>query len=289
MARQIGIVVVVVALIALLAAVIFPVFAQAKQSAKGASRLSEYKRRMLEAEIQADEAKATLVSNPIQVRSVIRKAELTVMVDDIDKAEAKMEQLVQTAGGYVENASGWELASPAPSLKVTSRVPEKAFDSVLGEFEKLGRRTTKSISAQDVTEQIVDMDARMKTMLIQEEAYRRMLRNVTHLADSIALQDRLMSLREQIESIQGQRKSLASLAEMSTIELTFEQRSSPEVVAASDPNWGGDAWNSALSAATGTFHFLGVAVIWLAVFSPFVLLALAPYFLAQRLRKRQAG
>ncbi|MFI5387912.1 MAG: DUF4349 domain-containing protein [Fimbriimonadales bacterium] len=286
MARQILIILLVVAVCAIIAAVFFPVFAQSKSAAKRTAALSEYKQRAIAAEIKADDAKATLASYTQQARAVIRKAQLTVMVESLDRAETGVKDIVAHVGGYIENTEGWDLASPTPSLKISGRIPQQSFDATLAQFEKLGQRTAKTISTDDVTEQIVDMDARLKTMLAQEDVYRGMLRQVKSVRDAIQMQEQLMKLREEIESMAAQRKSLAGQAEMSSIEVTLDQKANPLVAASVDPNWGGDAWNGAVSAAATTFRGIGVMAIWLAVFSPLWLAPCLIVFAVYRVRKR---
>lgn len=285
MARQIALILLGGLLAVVLAAIFFPVFAQSKQAAKRTAALSEYKRHVLEANMQAGEAKATLASYSAPTRSVIRKADLTLMVDHLDDSERSVKALIARIGGYVENASGWDLASITPSMKIMARVPEPSFEGALTDLERLGQRTAKSITAEDVTEQIVDMDARLKTMLTQEEVYRGMLRKVNTIGDATHMQDTLMKLREDIESMTAQRKSLATQAAMSTIEVTLTQKANA-AAASSDPNWVSDAWNSAVSAATAAFHLLAVVGIWLAVFSPIWLAPCVIAFLVYRMRKR---
>lgn len=288
MARQIAIVIGLALLIGVLAAVFFPVFAQAKQSAKKSAAIASFKKLQLDATAHETDAHAQLASYIPQARSVIRNGRISLAVKELDQAETQLRAVVQRLNGYIEGSDGYDLAADAPTVTVKLRVPADRFDAAFIEIEKLGRRTSKSIFTDDVTEEIVDMDARMKTMLAQEEGYRKMLVGAHTVNDSVILQDRLMKLREEIESIAAQRKSLAGQAEFSLIEVTLDQKANPAAVAASDPEWGSDAWGSAASAMAATCRGLGVVAIWLAVFSPiWALPALAAFALHRMRRNRQ--
>jgi len=212
---------------------------------------------------------AKLVSNVTELpRQVVKTGTLTVQVDSVDKAEKQAHAIVDAAAGRVDKVSSSDLAGPNPTIEMALRVPVGSFDNVVGRLEGLGTRMAKTVSVDDVTERIVDMDARLKTMLAQEQALRNMLAQTRRLADSLAVNRDITELREQIESMNAQRKSLAGQAAYSTVTLTLSQKANAATVTATDPNWFQTSWAGAWSAATNVFrNFVGV-LLWLLVFSP---------------------
>jgi len=220
-------------------------------------------------------------------RVIIRSATLSLRVDKVDAAEKRANSIVADAGGYVDSVSSTDLATSDPKIDIRARIPVAKFDQVLQRLESLGVRLSKTIQGQDVTEKVVDFDARLKTMSAQEEVYRNMLRRVSSLEASTQLQDKLMNLRAEIESIQGQRKSLASAAALSTIELTLQQQATPAAMAQTDPSWGSSAWQSAQSSAASTFKSLAVVLMWLAAYAPiWVPIAALGWFVHRRSKRR---
>ena len=201
-------------------------------------------------------------------RQVIRTAELEVRVDDVAKAERKVNQLIDGVHGYVENASSTDLATSGARLTIKCRVPVDTFPSIIDAFEHLGVRLSKTVGSEDVTEKVVDMDARLKTMAAQEEVYRGLLRNTKSLKDSLDVHERLMQLREEIESIAAQRKSLASQAAFSTISVTLDQKADAAIAATADPNWVSQSWGEAWTSATTFFRGIVSMLIWLLAYSP---------------------
>ncbi len=205
---------------------------------------------------------------PAQVRQVIRRAELVVRVENVEKAEKTVGSIVRGAGGYVETASSTDLASAHPVLDIALRIPVETFDATIAKFEALGVRLSKKVGSEDVTGQLVDMDARLKTLRAQEDVYRDMLKNRTQLDDVFNIQSQLTQVRTQIESISGQRKSQAGLAAMSTISLTLQQNAIANAPT-SDPNWMAQTWAEASSGASGAFRIAFAGLVWILAFSPF--------------------
>jgi hypothetical protein len=111
------------------------------------------------------------------------------------------------------------------------------------------------------------MDARIKSMLVQEETYRALLKQARRMDDVISLQQQLTTVRGQIESIMGQRKSLATQAALSTISLTLTQ-SAVAHQPAKDPNWLTQTWAESTTQMGGFLRGVAAILIWLGVFSP---------------------
>ncbi|MBC8065529.1 MAG: DUF4349 domain-containing protein [Chlorobia bacterium] len=213
---------------------------------------------------------AKLVSDerPAMNRNVVKTGSLTVQVEDVDTAEKRARQIAESAGGRVDQVKSTDLAGPDAVIDMTLRVPVARFESAMEQFQALGVRLQKQVSADDVTEQLIDFDARMKTMLAQEEVVRNMLRKSNNLSDSLTINNDLSRLRGEIESIAGQRKSLASQASYSTLELKLSQKASAIAVVATDPNWFQTSWASAWGAGTMAFRSIVSLLMWFLVFSP---------------------
>lgn len=227
---------------------------------------------MVGGKVSADSAKAASFRAPAapeqQARQVIRKAELDVRVGNVEKAEKAVGEIVQSLGGYTETASSTDLASAHPVLNISLRVPVGGFDSAIARFEALGVRLSKKVGSEDVTGQLVDLDARLKTLKAQEDVYRNMLKNRSQLDEVFNIQNQLTQVRTQIEQITGERKSQAGLAAMSTIALTLEQNAVANMPS-TDPNWLAQTWAEASSGASTALRIFVVAMVWILAFSPF--------------------
>jgi hypothetical protein len=148
-------------------------------------------------------------------RQVIYSAGLDIVVVSLrDAIDAVLAQARQ-AGGYMQARD---------SNSVTVRVPAAQFESVLAACEKLGEVTGRSVSADDVTEQVVELELRL------DNARRTRDRLVAHLEKSEKIEDTLKIEAElarvtfEIERFEGQLRLLRSRIALSTIHVTFNSR-----------------------------------------------------------------
>ncbi|MGV3616842.1 MAG: DUF4349 domain-containing protein [Fimbriimonas sp.] len=215
-------------------------------------------------------AAGRLASQPVThvARQVIRRADLAVRVPNVEKAEREVNALVQSWQGYVESANSTDLSSDHPALTMAIRVPVGRFDDGIAKLESLGVRLSKTVSSEDVTGQIVDLDARLSTLRAQEETYRGLLRRSSNLESVISLQDKLTEVRGTIESMAAQRKTLGGLAALSNISLRLEQDAVAHAPA-KDPNWMAQTWAESTTALGYALRTVTTIGMYVAVFSPF--------------------
>lgn len=200
-------------------------------------------------------------------RHVIRTAELEVKVADVEAAEKAAQTVISKADGFVAQSSSDGLGGESPRVLMTVRVPVASFEGTLSALAGLGVLQSKSLGSDDVTAQVVDLDARLKTLRAKEEAYVGMLKKLSSTADVVSMQDTLSNVRTEIESIMGQRQQLAAQAQFSTITLTLVQGASTEVLE-KDRDWSTMAWADAGSAFGGMVRGVGTVGIWFLTFAP---------------------
>lgn len=218
-------------------------------------------------------------------RMVIRTAVLRVRVENVASAEKSVRKWVAGSNGFIEDEQSSRLDGSEPSTLFVVRVPEKLFDAALDYFQSLGVTVDRSIDGQDVTSQIVDLEQRVKTLKAQEETYRNILRQARRVGEVLEVQDYLTRIRTEIESIEAQAKQLKSLARLSTITLTLEQRVGSEKPG-EDPNWASEAWAKAVRSLGSVLQALATAIIYVFVTSPIWLPAtLILWFVVRRLKR----
>lgn len=217
----------------------------------------------------AGEARATLAANetPAMPRMVVRSGELTLRVEDVKKGERGVEEVAKREGGLVEASQGTDLAGPNPSLSVTIRVPEGRFDETLDLLEAQGTRLGKTISTEDATAQTVDLDARLKSLRVQEDAYRAILGAARKISDVLEVQERLTGVRTEIEQIVAQRRTLGDQAARSKIVVSLTQSSRPQSPAP-EPDWLAQTWGDATGALRATGRALASLALWLVAMLP---------------------
>lgn len=168
---------------------------------------------------------------------------------------------------------------------LTIRVPSSRFDEALSQLGKLdGEVLTSNIDAKDVTDQYVDVQARLGAKKAEEQQYLTLLARASTVDEILKVQSALSSVRLQIEQLQGQVNSLKTRVDYSTITMQI----SP-LVTLPGPQVG--TWDPArtfalaVAALSSLFRVVGDAAIWAVVFIWIPFLALALTVLATRLRR----
>ncbi|MEQ1823262.1 MAG: DUF4349 domain-containing protein [Fimbriimonadaceae bacterium] len=200
-------------------------------------------------------------------RDVVRQAELSIRVPDIEKSERAVGESIRNLGGFIEGSETSDLNASTPQISMKLKVPVDRFDAAIDALEGQGHRLMKKTSVEDVTGQLVDYEARLKIMLAQEASMRNMLKGSTNYERSVDIQTRIMNLRADIESLAGQRQALGSRAAMSTITLTLVSEARA-IGATKDEAWFRESWNTSTSGFVAVAQGIGSVALFFLVFSP---------------------
>lgn len=201
-------------------------------------------------------------------RMVIRRATVGVRVKDAAKAEAEVTKIVRQFGGFIEQSSSNGLSTPYPTYTITTRVPVDRFDEAIAKYGELGIVTSKELSGEDVTDQVVDLDARMKTLVAQEETYRTILKQARKMSDVLEVQQKLAETRMEIERMVAQRKGLTDQAAFSTVTVMIGQDADP-AAKPQDPDWAKESWGKASNSFSASLRDIAKTGIWFVVYAPF--------------------
>ncbi|MCP1309157.1 DUF4349 domain-containing protein [Paenibacillus tyrfis] len=224
-------------------------------------------------------------------RKIIYKANLVMQVDKYQEAQAKIHEAVKQSGGYIlqfnENASTLE-----KSGTFVIKVPATGFQSLLALLEQIQPTMQKNLQGQDVTEEYVDLAARLKAKQVVESRLIAFMEKAAKTDELLAFSNELGKVQEEIERIKGRMRYLEQNVAMSTIELKLTQKtSSAEVIQARGQEPLGQRAAEALS---GTLAVLGVLLQWLFVFMagalPVILLLMLigiPVWLLRKRRKEK--
>jgi len=159
-------------------------------------------------------------------RLIIRSGTMSIEVDKYDETEGKITDIVKKYNAYITNTS----ASLNPNGKkqgtITIRVPSEKFDGLLDEIRKTGKEMNENIKGTDVTEEYMDSEARLKTQKQLEERLLKLLDEKTaRLTDVVDVEQKLSSVRENIEKTEGRMKYLKDQAAYSTIAVSVYEPS----------------------------------------------------------------
>ena len=232
-------------------------------------------------------------------RKIIYNVSLHLIVKDTEEAFADVQRLAQEMGGFVSESNVWR-DQDQQRASITVRVPAEKLDDALAQFRALAVDVeNQRVDSQDVTEEYVDLEARLTNAQRTERELQELLESRSEMgktSDILEVHRELTSIRAQIEQIQGRKQYLENLSAMATvqIQLTPDALMQPVVVAGWRPQ--GTA-RDAIRLLLRTLQFLADAVIvfvllilpvLIAIAIPIIGLVLLIRALVRRRRRRKA-
>lgn len=156
-------------------------------------------------------------------RMIVRTADLSLIVNNIDATISEITQLASIASGYVVTANKTS-TDELISATVSIRIPASEFDFVLRNLRYMAVKiNSENIAADDVSEEFNDLTAKLKNLEVTEIQLQDIMKKAEKVEDVLAIQSQLTLTREEIEIIQGKMKYLESTAEMSLITINLHQ------------------------------------------------------------------
>jgi hypothetical protein len=224
-------------------------------------------------------------------RQLVRNASLRVVVKDLDSTSRRAQALAVSLGGHVAHVDE-QRPEGAPSATLVLRVPVARLDEALAALRAMGVRVEhETQGVEDVTEQVVDLDARLRTLEATERELRALLAESRQrgqkVADIMAVYRELTGIRTQIEQLQAQRSALETMAALSTIHLQLVPAVTTLPVAGT--GWRpGETFRSSLRALVGGLRVVGdLAIFLVVVVIPLAGLAVVPALLVVRFMRRR--
>jgi hypothetical protein len=210
---------------------------------------------------------------------VIKSADLVVRVGH-GRFEAAMQRVRAVADRYHGFVGGSRSAGTATHTgTVTLRVPAAAFGHALTALEGVGTVTSESVSGQDVTRQVVDLQARLVNLTAQERVLQRLMDRAQTIAESIRVETYLQNVEFQIEDVQGRMLYLRDRTAMSTIAVVVHEAKAKAVpVHHASGLWQAGARSAHVAAAVGTTVIVGAGFV-----VPVAFLALVALLVGRRL------
>jgi hypothetical protein len=161
-------------------------------------------------------------------RDIIFTADLTVAVPDVAAAGESATRLIQGLGGFLfgQRTTGY----PTPTSVLTFKVSPEDFQEALDRLGSIGDLRTQNVSADDVTERIVDVESRINTAEASVERLRSLLEEAVDIETIVELENELLDRETQLETLRGSLRTLEDAVALATIVLTItEAESSPAV------------------------------------------------------------
>lgn len=158
---------------------------------------------------------------PTTDRDVVYTADLTVRTRDVADAADRAQSVATTAGGYVFSSATAVSASgeAATSATVVLKVPPASFGGVLRSLAALGTALGRNQQAEDVTDQVVDIRARVQAQQASVARVRTLLAQARTIGEVVSVESELTKREADLESLQGRQRALDDQVALSTITL----------------------------------------------------------------------
>ncbi|TMC45307.1 MAG: DUF4349 domain-containing protein [Chloroflexi bacterium] len=221
-------------------------------------------------------------------RNLILTAKIDMRSKDPWATSDRAQAIANGLGGDVLNLtqSG---SGDTRSASLTIRVPSSRFADALQQLRTLeGEVETSGVSAQDVTDQFVDLQARLTAKQAEEQRYLAILNRANTIDEILKVDASLANVRTQIEQLTGQINSIKQRTDFSTISMSIS------TIAVLPGDTTTKAWDPAktvtraLAALGAMLQVFADVVIWLLVFGWLPLLALAAAVFVTRARRPTA-
>ncbi|MEU4534026.1 DUF4349 domain-containing protein [Streptosporangium sp. NPDC023825] len=221
-------------------------------------------------------------------RAIVYTAEMTVRAKEVTAAADRARQIVTTAGGYLARERSDAHSNGEGSATLVFKIPPGNYPGTLDRLGKdLGTRESLQQNTKDVTEQVADVESRLKSAKAALDSLRTLLKRANTIGEVLDVEREVSNRESELESLQARQRTLASQTSMAT--LTLNLVGPAAVVQEEDDEPSGflggleTGWSAFVAAVKIGLTLLGVLLPWL------VLIGLVWLVLAFLLRLRRGG
>jgi hypothetical protein len=219
---------------------------------------------------------------PANAPMIIRTADLGVVVKEFEKARSSVDDILKRHRGHVGELSVTNPTGAARSLSGTLRIPSNQLDAALSDLKALGRVEKESQGGEEVTQQYVDLQARLSNAKHTEQRLIEIQSTRTgKLSDVLAVEVQIGRVRGQIEQMEAERKSMKNQVDFATLNLTVLEDYKADLKVG-PPSTGTQFRNAAVDGLESVTHGIIALLLWLLSVGPTLLLSVAILFFPVR-------
>ena len=219
-------------------------------------------------------------------RKVIRTGRIDLVVTTYDDARARLDALLKSAGGYVDSTQVQHYQGAVSSATLVLRIPQDAFGTLIPQLRQLGEIASESTNAEDVTDQYVDIAARLASAKTLEKRLLELAADRSSGVEALlAVERELARVRGEIESYEGRIRQWNDQIAMSTLTLGISTRA-PAIAAGPEPGLTdriGEGFHASIDALRDFAAWIAIAATSLL---PWMILIVPGFFAGRRLYRR---
>jgi hypothetical protein len=211
----------------------------------------------------------------VQDRKIVRNATLDLNVENVAVAVQQIEDAAGAAGGFVSSSNVFvsntdetgDSVERTQTASVTIRVPAAAYSSVMIQLRGVAKETVAETSdASEVTEEYTDLQARLRNLGATEARYLELLTRAVTIDEILTVQDRLNTVRLEIEQVTGRINVLNSLTDFATVTVGLSLPPAVAEAGGDNQNWVEEAWNASWETSQDALVVFGTVAIVSGVF-----------------------
>jgi hypothetical protein len=218
-------------------------------------------------------------------RMVIETSNVSLLVEDVQQKVDQVIKYAEDKGGYMVSSS-LQRPEEAPFATVVVRVPQSELRTTIKYLETLAIRVTSlNIKGRDVTDEYVDLQARLETLETTKAKFEEILERATEVNDILTVQRELVNLQRQIDNLKGQQQYLEKSAENAklTVYLSSDEWALPYTP--EKPFRPKVIFKTAVRSLILTLRGLGKLLIWVVVYGAIWLPVVLIIFFVKKAKK----
>ena len=147
-------------------------------------------------------------------RKIIKTGHISLEVQDLNETLKKVTDWTTKNNGYISNSETTKYG-----VEITIRIPNSGFDKTIEEMQTIGKVESRSINAEDISEQYYDLQSRLETRKILRDKLNGYLKSAKDTKDMLAIEAQINSVQTEIESMEGKLRRLSSQIDYSTLHI----------------------------------------------------------------------
>jgi len=247
------------------------------KTTKGVAGVASREQMATNASVSLNNVTAADTASQAFDRKIIRNANLTIEVTSPADIQRRIVSIAESHQGFVVTSEATQRTGdktkPEMTVNLVVRVPAAQFNAAMEEIRGVGQRMIQEkVTGQDVTEEFMDLEARIKNQKALESQFIEIMKRAGKVDDALSVQRELAEVRTDIEKLEGRRRFLENQASLSTINVTLQP---PTPIVNATGFWYSvrSAFSDGMDVASGVVLFVIRAVIALV---PIIVLIVLP-------------
>ena len=220
---------------------------------------------------------------PAPDRDLIFTGSVELEVDSYETADGEIREILADHDGFVSDSASQVHERDNETWttgELVVRVPSDSFDEAIDEIGDVGDVQSVSTESEDVTDQLVDIEARLENLRAERDQYRQLYEEANETEDVLAVQERLSATQEEIERLEARQRALEQQVAYATITVSLAEPTPDPETPDTEAWYDTPVTEAFLESVSGVATVLRASVVATAYAAPYALTFGAPFLVA---------